>query len=609
MSAGAPVDSPAPEGVRLLVPRRTGSLGDTFVAWGMAVLVGEVAGPGVTLAIGPEAFAIDVPATWGDLDAWSAAFEPPAHPAVWLRWLGSTAGNRVAPPEVADLAVDRDRLRDDHAMVRARGQRPDPSGDAVAAAVHPLALKYPLFLPLTNPGTQWAGYNSFVQRAKAFWSPAGIAAVLRAYRSAGGGEGDLPGALDAAMRSLGLRTAGERYRNPPGFLFPGASKGPTMRVERDGTVTGPPAALDWMLADRGDLSAIELYLAYLGYFATARVLGARGSRAVVVPVPGRVDVALALTVIGQVQPRTYPGSPPAQAAEVALAYGQAALSYVEEVRGRRPSADDDLAFVGAQLAFFWMPSGNTYALDHVSWAAIPRWLGPLYARDGYDPSPTQETIERHRRQVRGIGRAEGGEAREAAFAYRSSLDGDERAWLDVLPAWFAAVLAEQYVGNWSAGDVERIVMAHRPDLREIIEDQAFRNVTSAIRRVTVAAHYARRARRGGQGRRGSESGATLDPQYDLVTTLREAAARNPAEFQRELLLFVAAYNDEAMRHEARLIRQEDIWQIMRWLESDRNGLIPALLLAFGVCPLRREAEVVGDVGPVQDEEAAIDAVE
>jgi hypothetical protein len=363
------------------------------------------------------------------------------------------------------------------------------------------------------------------------------------------------------------------------------------------------------LADRGDLSAIELYLAYLGYFAVARVLGAKGSRVVIVPVPGRVDVALALAIIEQVQPRSYSASPPAQAAEVALAYGQAALSYVTEVRGRRASEDDDLAFVGAQLAYFWMPSGNTYALDHVSWAGLPRWLAPLYARSGYDPSPTQETITRHRRQVRAVGRAESGEARDAALAYRSSLDGDVRAWLEIMPVWFGAVLAEQYVGNWSVGDVERIVMAHRPELREIIEDQAFRNVTSAIRRVTVAAHYARKARRGGQGRRSPENGATLDPQYDLVTTLREAAARNPAEFQRELLLFVATYNDEAMRHEERLIRQEDVRQIVQWLEADRNGLIPALLLAFGVCPLRREAEVVGDAGPVQDEDAAIAAEE
>ncbi len=592
------MEAPDLEDVRLLVPRRTGSLGDTLIAWGMAILVGEVAGPDVTLAIRPEAFAIEWSGTWNDLEERSGSFDPAEHPGVWLRWLGSTARNRTAPSDVADLAVDRDRLRDDYALVRARGQRPDSSGEAAAAAVDALALKYPLFLPLTNPGKQWAGYNSFVERAKAFWSPAGIAAIFRAYQGAGGDEATLPAAIDAAMRSLGLRTGSDRFRNPPGFLFPGASKGPTMRVDGAGVVTGQTAALDWMLADRGDLSAIELYLAYLGYFAAARVLGAKGSRVVVVPVPGRVDIALALAVIEQVQPRTYPTSPPAQAADVALAYGQAALTYVEEIRGWQASESDDLAFVGAQLAYFWMPSGNTYALDHVSWAEIPRWVGPLYAHDGYDPSPTQETIERHRRQVRGVGRAESGEAREAAFTYRASLGGGVRAWLDMLPVWFRAVIAERYVGSWTVADVERILMAQRPDLQTIVNDEAFRNVTAAIRRVTVAAHYARKARQDGRGRPdGQYEGIALDPQYDLITLLREAASRHPVQFQRELLLFISTYNDEAMRRKASLVRQEDLLQVIRWLDDDRDGLMPALLLAFGVCPLRRETDAVGDVGP------------
>lgn len=572
---------------RLRVRKRTGTAGDTLIAWGLALVAAEVAKRDVVLSDAPNAFEVIVRASPIQLAQAYADYLPSAR--VKMPWLASTEKKRH-PPIGVDYAVDRDVLRDDYDRLRARGQRLEAGSDAPAVAAHPLAPRYPLFQVLTNPGTQWIGFNSFAERAQVFLTPPGAEKLLETYASEVVDDG-FDAALDDRMRQLGLNASGDRRRNPPGFLFPGASKGPTMRLDRGGTVIGQTAALDWMQADRGDLSIAELYLAYVGFFAVGVILPYKAGRVMAVPVPDRVLAPRVVAFLDRLRPRTFPTSPAAIAADAALGYGLAALDYVrglvaEETQPNRST----LVFNGVQLAVFWMPNGYTYALDHVTFAPLPRWLAPLRLRGGYDEAA--EVLTTHRRRIDTVGQADGDEAREATRLYRESLDGSAFAWLRMVPTWYRAVLAERFVTSWSTAEVEEVAVALQPELRQVIDDPAFEAVTGAIRRSTIQAHYARKNRQAGdQGVvTSNRPGNPLSPQYDLIGVLQEAAARHPDEFLRELCEFVAAYNDEAMRREQRLVRKEDLAQIVTWITDDRRGIVPALILAFGVSPRRRAAD-------------------
>lgn len=584
MSQSAPVQN----ATTLRAPKRTGTMGDTFISWGLAILAADLTRRQVVLRNTPAAYEVEIQASPEQIAEHATDYQPSA--AVMLPWLACAASARV-PPSSIGYAVERDQLRDDFDRLRARGQQPGPDGDTPAVAANPLAPKYPLFQVLTNPGTQWAGYNTLVEQSAQFCKPPGVAGLLAAYASDAAGI-DLDAWIDGLMKRLGLRSSAARWRNPPGFLFPGSNKGPTMRVDREGVVVGQPNALDWMMADRGDLSTAELYLAYVGYFNVGTVHSYKGGRVVSAPVPLRARVPRALTFLERVHSRSFPKSPPAAAADAALAYADAALAYHADFAPGQALVPTELVINGVELAVFWMPSGNTYAPQSATFAPLPLWLAPLYAV-GFGIA--RETIGEHRRQVRAAGGAESGEARDAMDAYLASLGGDVAAWLGVIPAWYRAVLAERFVGSWSTTEIERIAVALEPELADIIHDPAFEAVTGAIRRVTIQAHYARQNRQRGEGVISSNRpGSPLSPQYDLVGSLQEAAARHPDEFLRELCEFIAAYNDEASRRQHRLVRKEDLEQLIAWLRADRRGLIPALVLAFGVAPRRRTADAPPD---------------
>jgi hypothetical protein len=580
----------------LRAPKRTGTHGDTLIGWGLALLASDVLRRDVTLRNTSGAFEIELPGTTEQLAIACRTFVPSAN--AMLPWLASTEKGRQ-PGTSITYSVDRDRLRDDYAGLREAGQRPAASGDAPAVSAHPLALRYSLFQVLTNPGTQWSGYNSVVERAQAFWTPEGVESLIMAFLGTSSGEFH-DEALMTAMQAIRLRPADRRV-NPPGFLFPGSNKGPTMRINRSGVITGQATALDWMMADRNDVSLAELYLAYLGYYGVAVVHSFRGGRVVSVPAPEVARVGRALRFLSRVQPRSFPASPAAAAADAALSYAEAALEYHADLIVGQPSGPSirrSLVINGVHLAVYWMPSGNTYAPQQITFVPLPRWLVSLSEQAGFDN--TRATLREHRQRVRTAGRAEGGEAREAIQAYRMALSGDALAWLRVIPAWYQAALAEQYVGSWRVGEVERIVMALQPDLSEITRDPAFESITGALRRSTIEAHYAREGRRTERaaGRDGAvlseRPGSPLSAQYDLIGALRESAARHPDEFLRELFDFIAAYNDEAMRRDARIIRTEDIEQLIAWMRDDRRGLVPALVIAFGVSLPRRARDTPAD---------------
>jgi hypothetical protein len=579
-------------GLRLAVPRGTGTPGDELVAWGLALLASDLCGDEVDLRDEGARLLVELPLARAAVEARLGTFQPSGRAR--LLWLASTEKRRLAPPGVP--AVDRDALRKAAQLVRttAAAARAPVQGEAPLVTTPVPPQRYPLFAVLTNPGTQWAGYNQVVEAAQRLLTPAGLAVALAAYDAAAPLS---PKELDTALAGLGLRGP-ERWRNPPGFIYAGLNKGPTMRLRGAGAGSiGQAAKLDWMLVDRGDRSLLELALAYLGWFAVARVRDTDAGRVVAVPAPVHVRVPTVLDVLEATE-LSASGLPAFTSSSAALAYSQAALLYLERL-GTATAATASSVLRGVYLARYWRPSGNTYAPDRVTLTPLPSWLPGLVGREGLGAARTSLALHQRRlAAMRGRWADErrlDEERRTAIGRYAQAVAGGARDWLRAVASWYPAARAEERrlpagqtgrIRAWEIDEVRRIAVTLEPALEDILSHAAFRRVSAAIRQATVVAHFARQQRRPG-----------FDPQYDLIETLAGAADRHPREFLRELYEFAARYNDETMRRNEQLppaarramLHGEDLEQVTAWVLDDRRGLVPAALLAFGTSRSGRAA--------------------
>lgn len=620
---------------RLAVPRRSATAGDELVAWGLARVISAVIGEDVVMRDDGSRLVIDVPLSREGLE-WKISNPESLDPAR-LRWLESTGSGRMAPKGVA--TVDRDALREAERAVSAarsqsRADRAPGAADAIPLTTREDASRYPLYRVLTNPGTQWSGYNKVVEATALFTTAAGLGLLLDRYREVAPlGDAELEGRLE----QFGVKKKNERRRNPPGFLFSGLNKGPTLPlVLEGGTSVGELSRSDPEMTDRGDLDLLALYLAYVGYFAVARVLEVGDDRTVLVPMPKRILVPRGLAVVERVR-LSGSSNQDLLAARSALAYGGSVLGYLAELRVA-DNAEAELegtVLHGVSLAQYWKPSNNTYAPIRTGFVPLPIWLRPIFLEDWELASGTIEIHERTLRSLRGAGpdrRLSGeqrtefaadsqvprrerleretplsGEQRTAFAAYRLSLDGGALDWFRTVCSWFPAIreftrLKATFTPKpWEQSDVRRIAVALMPTLSDVIDDASFQAVAAAIRNATLTPHEELRRFRDG-GKRGPKP--LYSPEYDLISSLMSAADRSSTEFIGELSRFVAGYNDatirpklsqeeEVTRFRRAVVRDEDLRQVVRWVEEDRTGTVAAALLAFGTS---RRGKTVGRSG-------------
>lgn len=603
----------------LAVPKQTGTHGDALIAWGLAIFVSELLGDKkVMLSDNEYAFRIEARVTDADLVRAIAGFSFPRARSR-LKWLESQQNKRIAPPQIgAGFKVDRDELRDAYRLWREnmRAMKPQADGGEPVITASADTQLYPFYEVLTNPGTQWAGYNSFVERLYAALTPDGVRALLAQYGAFG--------AVESVERPSAKRGAKPPMFNPPGFMYPGMNKGPTMRVTdtRDVTV-GSASAADWTLADRGDRTLFENYLAYIGYFQVARIVTTKERRVVVAPIPERVALPGVLNAISSVAQgdglrRELEASDLTEylAAQNALDYGEASLMYLAALQGGEEGASElragGMAFKGVYLSVYWRPNGNVFAPSRMTRVALPVWL-PRVRQLSVDLA--METLKQHRarlRSVRGKPWEENrlsSEQRTAIEEYLLSLNGDQIAWFHAVAAWFpaarAAARANWRIGLWSSEEVRRIALAmstqdqqgqQQESLTTLLDAPEFKRLASTIRLSTVVPHIAREARRKNQALEASP----WDIRYELPTRLRQAAERGHQEFLREFYAFIAAYNDETARPKTGrgrpLARTDDLQWLSAQLDDPKlRKILPAALLAFGTS-LRGKAAGTGSTG-------------
>jgi hypothetical protein len=595
--------------IRLAVSKATGTQGDTLVAWGLAIFVAEVlVDERVRLSDAGDHYLIESSAAprWAEEHIATFSWQERLNRGR-LRWLGSTANKRLPRDDPTLPWVDRDALREAHTSLRqSRTAMQTPSqgeGPAITTGEDPEL--YPFYEVLTNPGRQWGGYNSsLIEPLYDYLTPDGVRDILRRYA--------ISHLTDTAANEQ-ARSATKRAKvpslNPPGFLYPGMNKGPTMRlIEEHGGSVGQTGQLDWMLADRGDRSLFEVYLAYVGYFNVARVVTTKEQRIVAAPMPAQVEIPRVLSFLPQRELEAT-NLTDYLAASNALDYARAALAYLASLQADRGAAlgRRGVALSGAHLSVFWRPNGNVYAPSRLVEVSIPIWLAGL-SEQGIDlAAGTTEQHQKRLRSVRGRWRDERKlslEQRHAVEAYLRSLGGGLLEWFHAVAAWFPATRAaarnDWNVGLWSVDEVRRIATVMDTDhtFDAVMNHPAFARLASAIRLSTVVPHISRSKQRQGQ----ATPPYPFDPDYDLVSTLQGAADRGWRDFLREFYAFAARYNDETARPNKGgrrpYLREDDLAQLARWLDhKDLRQLVPAALLAFGT-------SLKGQPAPAGDEDAA-----
>lgn len=612
---------------RLAVPRRTGTAGDDLIAWGLARVISAAIGENVVLRDGGSRLLVEVPLPRDELDA--ALGEPESLDAARLRWLESSEKGKKAPNGVP--SVDRDLLREAQRVVREAARSSGLPAELAQSAGPSIttrgdASRYPLYQVLTNPGTQWSGYNRLVESTTTLVEPAGLRLLIERFQER---TPLLDGELDDRLKRAGVKGRGDRWRNPPGFLFSGLNKGPTLPLAlSDAVAVGNPSRTDPEMVDRGDLDLVALYLAYVGYFAVARVLEWDDGRTVVVPAPFRILVPRGLGVVQRVELRGS-SNQDLLAARAALAYARSVMGYLSDLRSLDSfeAEREGTVLHGLSLVQFWKPSNNAYAPIRTGLVPLPVWLPALYQQDWEVVSAALDLHQAALRSLKGAvaDKRLSAEQREAMAAYRLSLDAGPHEWFRAVSAWFPALResarpdAKFAPRPWGDVDVRSIAVALSPALSEVLDHPAFGGVAGAIRAATLHPHEDMRRFREKKGPK-----PLYDAEYDLVSTLMSAADRSTAEFVAELCRFVARYNDATIRpkttgepgtpfHRA-LVKDEDLRQVIRWLGDDRTGAIAAAILAFGTSrhgsssklgqsnpPLAAEALEEGEDSMVEDD--------
>ncbi len=109
-----------PTGMRLSVPKTTGTHGDTLIAWGLAIFVSELLGDQevVLLSDGGYCYHIDVQLSSAELERAISNFTLPLARSR-LKWLESEQNSRIAPAGFdSNSKVDRDKARDVYRLWR-----------------------------------------------------------------------------------------------------------------------------------------------------------------------------------------------------------------------------------------------------------------------------------------------------------------------------------------------------------------------------------------------------------------------------------------------------------------------------------------------------------
>ncbi|KKM10611.1 hypothetical protein SY88_13180 [Clostridiales bacterium PH28_bin88] len=250
-----------------------------------------------------------------------------------------------------------------------------------------------------------------------------------------------------------------------------------------------------------------------------------------------------------------------------------------KMRNRRPN--DILK--GVQAAYF-KSMGNVSAVMNISFLSLPGWL-PV--SDRASAEALLDILEEHRVCLRALDESHSDEVRLLA-QYRDFLSGgilmDFLYFLaDFAPFIMRRLEQRKWVKRFSVINLRRMVMACDVGLKEIVDNEGFQNLATAIRKATVNAQY-----------RKAQGNNDFEIHYGLAQEWKRKV-----KFKTELVAaicdFVQQYNEENARHveqkreRRKSITKEDLDQVIGMIEDKGPELVGMLLLAYGYATKKQEA--------------------
>ena len=241
---------------------------------------------------------------------------------------------------------------------------------------------------------------------------------------------------------------------------------------------------------------------------------------------------------------------------------------------------------GMGVATYQLLSANSYTMMNLAFLGLPDWVHDI--RTFEDARHYIAILQEHRERIRNID-----EDRSEGYAllqlYRDFLSGNYLAPFYEFLAGYSSYLMSAldrsrfYVKPFSETYLRRLFEMTNPALAPILEDEGFRNVAYAIRMSTLVPLYLGR------------STSRFDIRYGLGQDLMRKAQYED-DFIQALSAFMQSYNDESMRvyertkgtARRRLITTQDIECLVKLVDEYDSKTVCNLLVAFGYARDPRE---------------------
>ncbi|MDE0078641.1 MAG: hypothetical protein OXI80_12250 [Caldilineaceae bacterium] len=283
----------------------------------------------------------------------------------------------------------------------------------------------------------------------------------------------------------------------------------------------------------------------------------------------------------------------------ALLYAEALLE--QSIEDDEPDifGDGGIANVvnGMGVATYQLLSANSYTMMNLAFLGLPDWM-PIGTSE--DAHQYVAILREHRERIRNID-----EDRSEGYAllqlYRDFLSGNYLAPFYEFLAGYGSYLVSAldrsrfYVRPFSETYLRRLFKMTDPELTPILKDKGFRNVADAIRKSTLSLVYVDRRKR------------RYDIRYGLGQDLRRKA-QYKEDFVQELTDFMHSFNDETLRvyertkgeiQQRKLITTQDIERVVKLVDEHGSKTVCNLLVAFGYA--RDSREQTGEESKQTDE--------
>jgi hypothetical protein len=589
----------------LFVDKSSGTFADPLLAYGLAVVVGDVlrrttsgrdrpfdqlrAPPTVHLSDRGHYYQLDC-----DLpldEARLAAMPAPYMPAEVIRTAKNAA--RLPPDLPPQTLVDYEAERDKRAaFFELRKNLPQEAQVALARGENHLALAA---LRGQEPHEHWdvfrainpaalIGYNKLMAQ---WWAVQGaLPRVLTLLRDLFARTPNDLEAASAAWAELdkahgwGIKagtTAAQIY-NPSQGKGQNRAKADSLRMDN---IKDAFWLLEW-------LKAVGFYRAAL----TKQLRGVKDRKTYVLA-PAGIDLGESDRVMRVFQGRMARAETAVRSDVLAaLRYTQALLTFTQQREGaslkarlfkqRRPSR-----VVAGFYSAFYKNLGNAIATMNLSFIGLPGWM--RVETEG-DVAEALAVLDEHEAIVRRFDESHS-DACNLLLRYRDFISGDDLwPFLDFTTAYSSYLISQRErsggrARQFSEENLGRLIVSVEPKLKGILETPGFQNVAYAIRQSTVLAQY-----RKGQGDR------RYDVRYGLGAELARKA-NYPGEFIAALSDFMHKYNAEnaqVMENRPgpyrRSIQTGDIDDIVALVDTHGAPLICHLLVAYGYARSPRQEE-------------------